>query len=285
MASAGPEFIDDSVPRGTVVGRANAYASFWQAFRVQARVIGALTLRDFRTRYGGSYLSYSIAVLWPFSHFAILLIVYTFVGRTPSYGTDLFAWVMSGTLPFVLFLYSTRLIAVSLSTNASLLGFSIVRRIDIVIARSLAELVTCVMITTMVFTIYIIYRGEFAFADFETCLLAALMAYLTGVAFGTVGAPIVRIAPFFVMVIYLLCVICWLTAGIVYLPDSVPDPYHWYFALNPLVHCSELFRTGLYNDYQSNTLNTDYLLTLDACLILAGLIMDRVLPRLATWVR
>ena len=35
------------------------------ALRTQARVIGALVIRDMHTRFGGSLVSYALAVAWP----------------------------------------------------------------------------------------------------------------------------------------------------------------------------------------------------------------------------
>jgi capsular polysaccharide transport system permease protein len=287
MSASGTDFSEGGgyTPAGVSVERPNARSSLLYALRIQMRVIGALTLRDLRTRFGGSYLSYSIAILWPLSHLAILLVVYSAIGRTPSYGTDLFAWVMSGVLPFILFAYTTRQTSIALISNASLLSFSIVRRIDLLVARAIVELVTSVSVTTVIFSIFLLLRGEFAFAHFETCLLAALASYGTGLCLGVFGAPIVRLFPMAVMIIYMFCILCWITAGIVYLPDSVPEPLHSWFALNPLVHCSEFFRTGLYHDYQSRTLDLDYLFTLDAVILLTGLSLERALPKLATWVK
>lgn len=286
MSAAGPEIdADGRTLAGVSVERPDARASMLYALRIQLRVIGALTLRDLRTRFGGSYLSYSLAVLWPLTHLGVLLSVYTFIGRTPSYGTDTFTWVMSGVLPFVLFGYTTRNVSVALNANRPLLSFSIVRRIDIILARGIVELVTSTIVATVIFLIYLVLNGEFAFADFETCLLAALLSYFTGLCLGIFAAPIVRLFPMAAMFVYLFCVLCWITSGIVYLPDSVPEPFHSWFALNPLVHCSEYLRTGLYADYTSRTLDLGYLMTLNAALVLAGLSMERALPKLTSWAR
>lgn len=269
---------------GVAAERPSARASLLNALRIQLRVIGALTLRDLRTRFGGTYVSYSIAIMWPLTHLGALLIVYTIIGRQPSYGTDTFTWVLSGTLPFVIFLYATRQIANSLSANGTLLSFSIVRRIDLIMARGIVELVTAVMIGAVMFSIFVLLHGPFAFADFETCVMAVLATYWLGLSLGTFAAPLVRIWPVLVMAIQLLAVLCWITSGVVYLPDSVPEPFHTYLSYNPLVHCSELLRQGLYEDYHSRTLDLDYLMTLTAVLLLTGLSLERVLPKMATWV-
>jgi capsular polysaccharide transport system permease protein len=269
---------------GIPAERPNASAGLYKALRIQIRVVGALTLRDLRTRFGGTYVSYSIAVMWPLTHLVVLAAAYTLIGRQPSYGTDTFTWVLSGTLPFVVFLYGTRAISQSLSANASLLSFSIVRRIDLLLARALVELVTAIIIGTIMFSIFVLLRGPLAFADFQLCVLAVLLTYWTGLAFGSLAAPIVRIWPAMLMVMQMFVIICWITAGIVYLPDSVPEPFHTYLAYNPLVHCSELLRFGLYDDYQSRTMDIDYLMTLTSVLILMGLSLERAIPRLATWI-
>lgn len=277
------DYADVYVQSGVTAKRVTTGASMLSAFKVQLRVIGALTLRDLRTRFGGSYISYSIAVLWPLTHLAILLGVYTFIGRQPSYGTDLFTWVLSGTLPFVIFMYSTRQVALSILAGSSLLSFSIVRRIDLLIARAAVELVTAVIIGTVMFSIFAMVHGPLGFAHFETCVLAVLAAYWGGVSFGTLAAPIVRLWPMFAVGIHLFVILCWVSSGVVYLPDSVPEPYHTYLSFNPLVHCAELLRYGLYPDYHSRTMDFGYFATLTSIVMLAGLLLERAMPKLATW--
>lgn len=70
--------------------------------RVQARVIGALMLRDVQTRFGGRSANYLIAVAWPLSHISILLLIYSFSGRSAPIGQSAPLFFATGLVPFVL---------------------------------------------------------------------------------------------------------------------------------------------------------------------------------------
>ena len=71
----------------------------------------------------------------------------------------------------------------------------------------------------------------------------------------------------------------WVTGGIAFLPDSIPEPLHSYFAFNPFVHAAEWLRFGLFDDYRSETLDRGYLLSFSAVALAIGLAANRLLNR------
>ncbi len=59
-------------------------------------VIGAVILRDMRTRFGRSHYSYLVALMWPFLHVLILVTVYKLLGRAAPLGTEPVTYCLSG---------------------------------------------------------------------------------------------------------------------------------------------------------------------------------------------
>src|SRR5262249_7474765 len=108
-------------------------------FHVWLNVINALLLRDIRVRAGKFYTGYLLIFLLPFVHLGVVLIIFAGVARTPNVGTDPVIFYGLSILPFVVFLYPSRQVAMSLAANHPLLYFPRVQIMDIIIARGVLE--------------------------------------------------------------------------------------------------------------------------------------------------
>lgn len=267
------------VPSGIPVRTAPTDRTFAGTAAVQARVIGALVLRNMRTRFGRHHLAYLTAVIWPLGHMGVLLVVYGVLGRQASFGTDLVLWVVSGGLPFVLYMYSFRWVSGGLSDAKSLMSFPIVKPTDVLIARALLELLTGAVIAVVAISILIVGGWDLQISDPAAAITGLLATLFFGISLGTAAAPILRGFPPAAPAVHLLAILMWLLGGILFLPDSVPAPYHQYFALNPFVHAAEWFRTGFFYDYVSETLNKPYLIFVSVCLTVFGLALERLTRR------
>src|SRR5262245_51841833 len=118
-----------------------------EAFRIQKRVVGALILRDMRTRFGRTFFGYLVIVGWPFSHLLLLMGVYLVTRRVAPIGTNTTIFLATGVLPYILFFYPGRFIMFSLVQNHPLLYFPIVKPVDVVLARGILEILTAFWVT------------------------------------------------------------------------------------------------------------------------------------------
>ena len=249
------------------------------ALRTQARVIGALVIRDMHTRFGGSLLSYSMAVAWPLTHLLVILGVYLLMGRDPSYGTNLLVWTASGATPYILFFYPVRWISQSLAFNWNLVHFPIVRPIDLLLACALLEILTGGILLLIMYAIISISNGSFYIAQPVLLIEAVGASMFLGISIGSFAAPFVQLINGFAVATMLCCLLMWVTGGIAFLPDSVPDPYRSYLSFNPFIHAAEWFRIGLFDDYRSETLDRGYLLSFSAIALAVGLTANRLFNR------
>ena len=248
--------------------------------KTQSRVIGALMIRDLRTRFAGGYIGYSIAILWPMAHFGIILAIYMIVGRSPSYGTGMIKWIATGALPFIAFLYPVRFIGQAILDNSNLLAFPAVRSIDIMISRIFVESLTTVCVCTfLLLTLFAIDR-TMEIADYSNVLLGLLGSLCVGIGFGVFSFAVVSVWPKGFVFLILLTILVWATMGIFFLPDSIPQPYNSLLALNPVLHAAERLREGFYPDYRSATMDYGYLYGFSAVFFLLGLAIDRFIAPL-----
>jgi capsular polysaccharide transport system permease protein len=249
--------------------------NFGSLLRIQARVCGTIMLRDLKTRFGSSALSYLVAVIWPAMHVGLILSIYLVLGRLPVFGTDLMTWSFTGALCFVLFIYPFRFIGMSLADGSALLGFPIVQPIDLIVAKCVLESLTAVMYSMFIYFGLALAGWHIEIHHLATALEAWLAALFFGIGVGVFFAPLVRMYKFAMLLGTLLTITAWFTSGNLFLPDSIPDPYNYYLSFNPLMHAMEWFRKGVYFDYTSETLNKTYLLSVSSVLVFTGLVVER----------
>jgi capsular polysaccharide transport system permease protein len=269
------------VGMGAPVRRLATDGSFAAALRAQTRVIGAVVLRDMRTRFN-SYAGFLIAVLWPMAHFGIILGIYAITGQRASYGTDVVKWIATGALPFIAFQYPVRFIPMAIMENSSLLSFPAVRSIDIVIARIFVESMIAFTVFFAVIALLMLVNPEMEIHSLGTAVLGIFEALYVGVGMGVFGLAIIRIWPRAFVFLILFTILVWATMGIFFLPDSIPEQARVYLTINPIMHAAEKVRTGFYPDYVSNTLSEVYLFSVASGFLVVGLILERFGARFAS---
>lgn len=265
---------------GAPVRRITSDGSFFSAAQSQLRVVGALMMRDIYMRYN-SRLGYVIAILWPMSHFGIILAIYLILGSRPPYGIDVIKWIATGALPFIAFQYPVRFIPLAISENRSLLSFPAVKSIDILLSRIMVETLTAFTVFLFLLFVLMLMNTGMEIASFGVVLLGITEALYLGVGLGVFAFAIIRVWPGLFVFVILFIILVWATMGIFFLPDTLPDQAKFYISFNPLLHAAEKVRAGFYNDYKSNTMNEFYLLSLSTVLFLAGLLLDRFASRFA----
>lgn len=246
-----------------------------EALRTQALVIGALILRDMRTRFGRSHLSYVTALVMPLGHAVIVSLVWLFVNRPVPIGTSALIFFTTGVLPFVTWLYPFRQIAFAVLMNKPLLYFPKVKIVDIMLARTVLECLTA-FVVVLVFLFFLVMAGEDVGARSPLKVVGALLAALYfGVAFGMFNGLIVAIYPSWAMFTGLIAPVVWAASGSVFMAETIPSPYREWLAINPLLHCVELGREGFYWDYHSPVANLPYVFGVSTLILALVLLTER----------
>ena len=112
-----------------------------RVIQTQLHVLHALILRDIQTRFGGRHVNFVVALCWPLAHIAILLIIYTMLGRTAPLGASTIMFFATGLTPYMFFQYPARFTLMAVVTNRPLLAFPIVKLLDVILARAVLETV------------------------------------------------------------------------------------------------------------------------------------------------
>jgi capsular polysaccharide transport system permease protein len=260
--------------RALYLSRTEAF-DLWSAAQRQRRVIYALMLRNIRTRFFGSGLGYLLAILWPLSHILIVVAVLIAAGRSAPYGDSVALFVATGALPFMIVSYVSRFIMISVFTTRPLLAFPAVKIIDTLIAAAILEtLATCCVTLTLIIIGWLAGINVVPNDPIEASY-ALGAAVLLGVGAGILNGVIALAVPFWMTGYALLIILLWMTAGIFFVPDSLPEVLREPLSWQPVLQTVEWMRSAYYDGYGGVLLDRRYVLGVGAGMIFFGLMLER----------
>ena len=251
-------------------------ALYADALLTQCRVIGALMLRDMRTRFGRLFFGYVISILWPLSHLLVLMIFYAALRRVAPIGTSAPIFFATGLLPYILCLYPARWIMMSLVVNEPLLHFPVVKSLDIIVARAILETITAFWVVVLFCFSLWIADVEFYPTQPDEALLAIFATIYLAFSIGFFSAVLYKFARFFIFITIGSLILMWITCGAFFLPNSLPSHVQYYMSFNPLFHSVEWLRSAYYDGYSYGLLDKQYLLGVSTALLAFGLILERL---------
>ena len=250
-------------------------SNFYIAVRNYRRALGALILRDIKTRFFGSSWGFLIAIAWPLTHIALLLVLNTIAGRLPPYGDSAALWFATGIVPFMAFSYMSRFIMLGLVLNRPLLIFPTIKLTDILLARAIVEVLSA-GIVILILIIYFALEGvDFVPYDIVGAYRALGAAMLLGVGFGFVNAVIAQAAVFWATGYSLFMIFLWMASGILFIPDNLPELARDILYYNPVLQVVSATRAAFYEGYASLTLDYGYLFASAFVSLFLGLLLAR----------
>ncbi len=249
------------------------------ALEVQLDVLGALMLRDIRTRFGGTMWGYGIAVGWPCAHILVITAIYAVRHMPTPIGDSIVLFAVSGLSPYIIMNYMSRKMMEGPLQNKQLIYFPQVKFFDVVISRALVEVCTSSLSIFMVFLIaaccgaHVIPRDPFVFCQsMVLSLFFALGMGFTNVFLSQLFPPwqIGTIVPVLLM---------YFTSGAIFVTEAMPAVIYEYVQWNPLMHIVKVCRSGFYPNYGADA-DITYVLIASGTLALIGLLGIRfVVPR------
>jgi capsular polysaccharide transport system permease protein len=245
------------------------------ALQRQGRVLYAVMLRNIRTRFFGHGLGYLIAIGWPLTHILALLVINTLAGRAPPFGDSMVVFVATGTIPFMTFLYLSRFMMMSVLTTRPLLAFPEVKTLDVLFASALLEILAacCVVIVMVTLAWFLDIRAVPRDIVGAACAFGA--SILLGLGFGILNGVIVMAAPFWMTGYSLLTIVLWISSGVIFVPDMLPEPARTLIGYHPVAQIVEWMRSAYYDGYGDTILDRAYVLKVALGSICLGLALER----------
>ncbi len=250
------------------------------AWTINVAVIRAILLRDIRILTGRYNIGILTLLLMPLGHLLVVVTMFQIFGRVAPVGNDQMIYFGLSILPFVIFTYMSRQILMALLVNKPLLFFNRVKIFDIFIGRGILETGNAIIVFGSIFLILSIDSHEFSPRDWTGFLFAVFATIYLAFCLGVLNGLIAHIVPFWALVFNLSIPLFWAGSGIIFFPSSIPAPYDYWLALNPLLQCIEWLRYSYYEDYPDKLLNIPYLWGYSTTCLAISLIAERVSRRL-----
>jgi capsular polysaccharide transport system permease protein len=119
--------------------------SLREGWRIQARVIGALMVRELNTRFGRENIGFLWIMAEPLLFAGFVSIVWTFMRGSEENGIGIAAFIGSGYLPLTFFRNSVNRSAKIVEANGGLMYHRQVKMLDFVVTRVLIEMIGTMM--------------------------------------------------------------------------------------------------------------------------------------------
>jgi len=152
-----------------------------ERLRSQRRVIGALIIRETRTRFADAKLGYGWALIEPILHITLLSVTFAVLmhGRPPI-GTQFFIFYYTGLVPYHIFVHTSSGMSHAIIGNGPVLQLPPVTTFDVIAARGLLEIMTDVIVAVVL----LIGFGAIGLAAMPDDLWSPSVALLVTAALG-----------------------------------------------------------------------------------------------------
>lgn len=247
--------------------------SLGECLAIQARVIGAVIMRELHTRYGRDNIGYLWLIAEPLMLGTIISALHSAGGH--GGGINPVAFTVTGYCNFIMFRGIVNRSEGSIHANAPLLYHRMVTVLDITIGRALLEAAGTVSAFTILMS-FCISLGYVGMPERPLYLVAGI-GYLFWVSLGLsmiiTGGTHDRsfwerlIHPFTYFMIPL--------SGAFYMVGWISEKYRYYLMFNPMPHCFEIIRYGVFPSATLEYVDFEYLTWSAAILTLFGLIAMR----------
>lgn len=252
---------------------------FVEALKAKKNVMGAVILRDMRTRFFNHGLGFIVQCIWPLAHILVVMGINIASGRAAPYGTPMLFFA-TGLIPTLTFIYISRFMGLSLVMNQPMLAFPVVKVTDILFGRALLEVIAGFLTLVAMWGI-LVALGDYPYPDNPwDAVLAYLATILLAVGIGTLVGVVTQFLPMFVTIYALTTIIVYLSSGALFVTSAFPDQIAVPLSYLPVVQCVEWMRVAFFETYSDKLLNREYLVWFGATCLMLGLILERGVRRI-----
>ena len=243
--------------------------------RLQARLIGALFLREMHTRFGHSKLGYLWAVFEPLAHIAIMVtLIGTLSHGAPPVGDSFAVFYFTGIIPYHLFTHTSSQLASAVAANRPMLQLPLVKTTDVLFSRALLEFATEITVAVIFIIAFTLIGFSAIPRDFVYVLGAVI--FLWGAAFGVgmINAVVISFFSAWEKIWGAVTSILYFSSGTFYVPRMMPEWLRGILAWNPVLQGIEMVRAGYFHETIPPWLSVSYLATLSISLLAIGAILE-----------
>lgn len=231
-----------------------------------------------KTRFGGGYIGYLIAIAWPLSHLATIVVGYMIVNHYAPVGDDPFVFVVTAALPYMLCLYPSRLVAMGILVNRPFLSYNIVTTHHLILARIVLEFLNVVVVVILIFVVCYVVDTDIMPLSVAEAAAALGMSVFLGVALGFFFAVLTAILGQFMIVFIIVLMLLLYVGSLAFMPDYLlSSNSREYLIYNPMYCLIKWLRSAYYASYESDDFLKMYVMALSFGFLFLGVLGERFL--------
>ena len=246
--------------------------TFAGALAAQRRSIGALVLRDIRSRYGESRIGFLWTFMEPFLHIGALAVVFQFTmhGRPPI-GDSFFFFYFTGVLPYLLVSHLVMHVGHAVRDQKALLQLRTVTPMDVAVSKSIVEVFTTALIFFTFLGLFAVFGVDATPVSLGHVALAFGLTWMLGFGLGTLSAALFELGAVAEHVVGLIARMLYFASGIFYVPANMPLRAREIVVYNPFLHIVDCMRVGFFRSYAPEWMDLGYAATCSLVSLVVGL--------------
>lgn len=211
------------------------------------RLLFSLTKNDFKQKYLGSYLG----IAWAFIQPVITVLIFWFVFQVgfkaqPINDVPFILWLIAGMFPWFFFADAVGNAINAVVENAYLVKKIVFRVGFLPLIKIFSALIVHLFFILFMYGLYMVYGYSFDMYWLQVFYyLGAMMVLILGISYIT-SAVVIFFKDMGQLVAMLLQFGFWLTP-IFWFIGTIPEKYHFWIKLNPLVYIIEGYRDSMIN--------------------------------------
>lgn len=196
----------------------------------------------------------------PAGQLSILIILFTFIGRSPAYGTSMALFLLTGIVMLNFFQVGSGMVMQAMIQSSNKLRLAPIGIYHDAIASSLFKLITALGYTSLLLVGIWVFQGIDVIPKHP---LVALQAFLwcsvACLGMGLLRAYATKFMPLVERVYSTLSRGMIFISGVFFVPSFMPPQIRDWLYYNPVLHIVELFRLGMYDQYPTIMYSQTYL--------------------------
>lgn len=253
---------------------AQAKGLWARAVAEQARVLGALLMREMVMRYGRENIGFLWLVIEPLILTTGVMVLWSYM-RHAEHNVALAAFCITGYMPLTLWRHISSQTVSCMRQNLPLLYHRQIRPLDLLVARSLLEFAGTTLALVAVYAVLRLTGLLDPYDDLAKSLagwlLMAWLAFATGLILAALSEQFDFVEKLVSPFQYLLLPI----SGVFFMVAWLPSPIQKLALYVPMVHCYEIFRAGMIGPSVETHYSFGYILGWCLFATFLGLLMVR----------
>lgn len=240
--------------------------------------VRALVIRETRTRFGKSKFGYAWVIFEPLAHLSVMIAIVSLFanGRLPPIGNSFALFYFTGVVPYYLFSHTITHVMKAVPENKPLLQLPPVKVIDVFIARAILELMTQLVVSVILLTLFFILGIDIIPNSVFGVLFAFCTIWILAFGLGLLFSVIVAYFPGWERLWGAVISVIYFASGIFYVPRLMPEGIRNILSFNPVLQGIELIRQYYFFSSSNYWVDAWYLVIISLLLLGFGLVSTRL---------